>query len=1149
MRPACATPCTLALWAFFALCSAALAQQTDTPPTDGESAVKEATTETDAAGASTNPPSQKEKPTKPWELACKDATAGPDIYLLPDKNGKLRQVLGFRYEEFQRAWRQQDKNRLATPPLFTLVALEVSGTADQSLAKLQIKLEVLPRIEDWVGVPLQLPNLIVQKWELENPSTEEFLDFDTQRRSYVLWLKSKPGKSRNLTIHGIVKLSQGPTSPGLEIRLPRAASSQFVLQVPVPEAQFETSPGIDLTTRATETGGTEVRLTGQTSPLRLQWGAPDERKLAFNAVVESVGQIAVHVDRYRVHYDATFKINSYGKPLDRLHVQLPTGAVLTKESLTNDYRIVDQDGQDGIVEILLPEPRSEPWELHLTAEQQRDEDEATLDESLCTVSGFNILKAFRQSGTVRLSVDDQLQAYFDLDQDIEQVTIDDAQQTPTTQSTIAQFEYARLPWALDVHTVARKQRVSVEPKYQLRITQNQAELHLSFDYQFAGAYTPSVRLKMHGWEITDDQVESGGVVNLDRIESKQQGLLVLPITNPKAERVPVSLVARRDIKLGHLELPLPEPLHAFVLPGQLLVESEPSLRVTRSTTGTRGISIASATNQPTKIANGSRSRTGSKDALELRTFLADAVIAVDVTQREREVSVEIQTKIDVDFEKIGVLQQLRYDVKYQPIAQLDLQIPEQLWSNKSLQVHLDGEEVPIGLGIFSEELQTDLPNSSTATEEETPTPVKMRQLIVSLPRPMQSEFLLEIKYEEACPELATEALTPTALPLVAPTNNIVSNMTFVRTEKSIRATLNQVADRGPWNAASGAQGLGTASLLLKGTGKPTIVPLFLQIESEDDAERATLEFAWLQTWIVDKLQQDRAVFRFRTDQRAVSAQLPPELLLPAIEVLLDGIPPEFKLSPTNRLTVSIPNDQVFLSHTLEIRYQQHVNLTSWGALETKMPRLDSRATSAPVFWQLVLPRGWHVASSPEHLSAEFWLGWQDYRWGRHPTYYQPGLERLTSATSAPPPASSNQYLYRGFEIPRAVRVVVVGQAWLVFTTTLAAFAIGLLLIYTPLMQNSFFWLVLAVTLAGLVLVAPAFTMLAVQAIFWAGLMTVTTAILRHLFVGTSGAYDIQEPKLGSASTAVTAAWKPVSDSEAIAQESQATPIQTGGSAS
>ncbi|NOY40239.1 MAG: hypothetical protein GXP26_00180 [Planctomycetes bacterium] len=1145
MRPACATPCTLALWAFFALCSAALAQQADPPSTDGESTAKEAAADSDAAVENTNRPAQKEKPTKPWESANENATAGPDIYLLPDKNGKLRQVLGFRYEEFQRAWRQQDKSRLATPPLFTLVALEVSGTADQSLAKLQIKLEILPRIEDWVGVPLQLPNLIVQKWELENQSSEEFLDFDTKRRSYVIWLKGKPDKSRRLTIHGLVKLSQGPTSPGLEIRLPHAARSQFVLQVPEPKAQFESSPGIDLTTSETETGGTEVRLTGQTSPLRLQWGSPDERKLAFNAVVESVGQVAIHVDRYRVHYDATFKINSYGKPLDRLHVQLPTGAVLTKESLTNDYRIVDQD---GFVEILLPEPRSEPWELHLTAEQQRDEDEATLDESLCTVSGFNVLKAFRQSGTVLLSIDDQLQAYFDLDQDIEQVTIDDTQQSSTAQPAVAQFEYARLPWTLDVHTVARKQRVSVEPKYELRITKNQAELHLNFDYQFAGAYTPSVRLKMHGWEITDDQVESGGVVNLDRIESKQQGLLVLPITNPKAERVPVSLIARRDIKLGHLELPLPEPLHAFVLPGQLTVESEPSLRVTRSTTGTRGISIASATNQLSKIANGSRSRTGSKDALELRTFLADAVIAIDVAQREREVSVKIQTKIDVDSQKISVLQQLQYEVKYQPITQLELQIPEQLWNNSSLQVRLDGEEVPIGLGIFSEELPAD-PTDSSATTEGTPAPVKIRQLIVSLPRPMQSEFLLEIDYEEACPELATEALTPTALPLVAPKNNVISSITSVRTEKSIRATLNQVADRGPWSAASGAQSLGTAALLLKGTGKPTMVPLFMQIESEDDAERATLEFAWLQTWIVDKLQQDRAVFRFRTDQRTVFAQLPSELLLPAIEVLLDGIPPEFKLSPTNRLTVSIPNDQVFLSHTLEIRYQRNVNLSSWGALESKMPRLDSRPTSAPVFWQLVLPRGWHVASSPEHLSAEFWLGWQDYQWGRHPTYYQPGLERLTGATSAPPPASSNQYLYRGFEIPRAVRVIVVGQSWLVFTTTLAAFAIGLLLIYTPLMQNSLFWLVLTVALAGLVLVAPAFTMLAVQAIFWAGLMTVAAAILRHLFVGKSGSYNTLEPKLGTASTAVTAAWEPVAESEATAKGSQATPIQTGGSAS
>ena len=1146
-----------ASWAFLAVCTAAHSQQSDSPPSSDSATSQEASAENEVSSGEASQPNKKEKPTKPWESAREEMTSGPDIYLLPDKDGKLRQVLGFRYEEFQQAWQQNDKNRRISPPLYTLEAVKVAGSADQSRVMLNINLEISPRTADWVGVPLQLPNLIVKNWDLDNKSDDECLVYDSGKKSYVLWLKSKPGTSRNLQLQGLIKLTRGSTSPGFEINLPYASRSNFVLQVPEAAAEFEVSPGIVHTTHETDTGGTEVRLKGQMSPLRLQWGTTDERNQAFNADVEAVGNLAIDVDRDRVHYDATFMINSFGRQIDRLRVQLPEKAVLTKESLTEAYRIVENAAQDGTVDILLSEPQSKPWELHLTAEHQREEDDPTRDESVCSATGFDVLSAFRQSGTVKLSVDDQLQAYFDLKDDIEQVPLENTQPTPTDQPVIAQFVYSRLPWELDVHTVARKQRVSVEPKCRLIVTQNQAELHLNLDYQFAGAYTSSVRIKMNGWEITDEPIKSGGVVNLDRIESKQQGLLVLPITNPKAERVPVSLVARREIKMGHLELPLPEPLHAFVLPGQLTVESEPSLRVTRSAVGTRGISIAAAAN-PTNDSTSSHLSHASAgvDTLELRTFLADAVLAADVAQREREVAVAVDTKIDVNLDKIDVKQQLQYEVKYQPITQLELSIPEPLWNNNSLKVRLDGEEVPIGLGVFSEEMPAEknptsapVPATPATASEASPAAVKIRQLIVSLPRPMQSNFLLEIDYEQKFPELASEATTPTTLPLASPKDEIASNTVSIQTKKSIRATLDQTTDRGPWNIVPGAQDLETTALQMEGSGKPTTIPLFMQIEPEENTMRATLELAWLQTWIVDKLQQDRAVFRFRTSQPTVFAQLPSELLNPAIEVVLDGAPADYKLSRTNHLAVAIPEGQAFLPHTLEIRYQRSVKLSSWGSLLAELPRLESHTTTARVFWQLILPSSWHIASSPQQLSGEFWLGWLDYRWGRHPTHFQPELERLTGATSTPPPASSNQYLYRGFEIPREVDVLVVGKTWLVFTTTIMAFGIGMLLIYTPLLHNSLFWLALALALAGLVVISPAFIMLAVQSIFWAGLMTLAAVILRRLFVGDTQPYVFLDTGLESASTAVTAAWEPEAKSIELAKESQATSIQTGGSAS
>ncbi len=1148
------------LFAFYAtvvLCAATLAQEQDarpedSPPAETQPAEPPPASEQEAASdtapqsprvKSVPQPVPAKKQARPWEAEEERNASGPDIFLLPDKSGNLRKVLGFRYEDFLQAWQEKDNVAKVAPPKYLFESIRVSGTASDSHARLEIELEILPRVEGWIDVPLELPSLLVQQWEIDEQSDEECLIFDQQRAGHVLWLKVEPNQRRTLKLQGLSKLKLAPTNPGLELKLPHASASQFVLRVPLADAQFEVSPGIDLQASPSEDGGTEIRLRGQTRPLRIQWKSPEQREQAGNTVVEVVGKLAVRIDRRRAHYEAELKINSYGNPLEQLRVRLPAGAKLTSEQLSEEYRVVEQsvDPERGnLVAIERSEASREPWSLRLSAEQPlvkvaTDGKPDSEEDATYQVTGFEVLDVFRQSGTLTLRVDDQLQAYFDLHGDIEQTPNMEAPGPLQSAKPIASFAYSRFPWKLDVHAVDRQLRVSVKPQYELQIHQNEADLRVEFDYQFAGAQTFSVRIGMRGWELADSPIESGGAVDLDRVFEKPGGLLVLPLVNPDVQRVHLTLALRRKVQLGPSTFPLPEAQEAFVLPGLLSVEADPSLQVTPTIAATEGVSVIPDAKDPQGLDT-------TKDILRLRTFLSRAALNAEIKRRERQVAIEVQTHVEVDQQKIRVLQQFNYDVRYRPLSLLLLLVPEPLWNHEALHVQVDGEEVQVNLGIFSEELA-----DSGNREESAPAAVAVRQLRVSLPRPRQNKFQLNLSYEVPCPDLAVEAMSPLVLPLVAPDNRVINNLVSVQAEKPIRATLNQTADEGPWEASAKSESskLEPKVLQLKGTGKPASIPLLLQIEPEDEVELPTLEGAWLQTWIVGKKQQLRAAFRFRTSQASVFAQLPAALQKSEVEVLLDGSPTEFDLLPNKQIRVSLPGTEKHASHTLELRYQRGVTLAGWRSLQVKLPRLECRRTSAPVFWQLILPRSWHAAGSPDQLAAEFRLGWNATHWGRQPTYNQSDLEYLTGAAAAPPPPpSSNQYVYRGFEMPPEIEVLVVPQLWLIATGSLATFGLGLLLVTTSLAKRGVFWLLLSLALAALLVSAPEITLLAVQAIFWGGVMTLSASVLRKAFVKIPQPAHALTPIAKTASTAVTESW--IHGQAVFEEEAETTSLQAGG---
>ncbi|MCG8449769.1 MAG: hypothetical protein MI725_09345 [Pirellulales bacterium] len=1065
------------------------------------------------------------------------APSGPDVFMLPDEDGKLRMVLGFRYEDFLRAWQRRDKGAIVSPPQFVYESLTISGKADEAIAHLSIELQLLSQAKGWIEVPLQMPGLIVKQHEIEKQVDGECVVYDPKRQGYFLWLKSQPGSRRRLKLEGLVRLNLDAGAPSLQLHAPRAAATSFVLLVPNAEAQFQASLGMTIEATTASDQGAQVRLTGQASPLRLQWTSPKTSLPSSNLVIESVGKQTVRIARRTVQYGVHLEINSFETPLEIVRVRLPEGAKLSANLSTEEYRIEPSESETSeggqIVEIRAKQPRTLPWQVELAAERTLDGDE---QEITFAAGGFEVLDAFRQSGTLDLQIEELLQAYFDLDGNLEQVPLVEQTRPNEGAKTIASFEYARFPWKLTVHVLPQRRRVSVRPQYELVIDSEEARLHVDFDYQLTGARTFFLRIDMHGWRLTDDPLESGGTIDQNEYTVTQQGLLNLPLLNQDTPRVRLSFVARKDVLLGANSFPLPEPLGVFVADGQLSVRSEASLQVMPKLSASDGLSrvivVEGATTGP----------PGEPDSLGVvpepnggtgtlfRTFQPAPTLAADVSLRNREIAVGIETQVTLAEQAIRTTQKLKYQVKYRPVSQVLIQVPDQLWQNDTLAITLGSEALQFGLEVSSQDDSNDVASLEDSADSGS------KRLVLALPRPLEGAFQIDVAYTVPLPPLINNASIPLSLSLAKPSDPLEDHQARVQFERPLRASLNQAVAREDWSYDENAEQpvASKGFLQLQTSGTPLELPLLLQLDVVEGLELATLERVWLQSWILSDRQQTRAVYRFHSDHTRVGVQLPVTLDGHALEVLLEGRPVPFEQLPPNRLSISIPEERRNKSQTLELRYQLPVTLPQWGSVSSQLPVLKSRSSNIPVYWQVVLPPDWHVSGEPDQLTGDYWLGWKDYRWGRQPNLYQADLEQSTGATSLPaPPPAMNQYLFQTFQLPSEIELAVVHRFWLVLVSTLLAFGIGLVCLYTSLVRQKVFWLILALGVFALVFIRPEISLLVVQAIFWGGVMTLGAALLRRIFSGTPTADLVFSSDLLSASTAATESWSKLQGSSPV----------------
>jgi hypothetical protein len=293
--------------------------------------------------------------------------------------------------------------------------------------------------------------------------------------------------------------------------------------------------------------------------------------------------------------------------------------------------------------------------------------------------------------------------------------------------------------------------------------------------------------------------------------------------------------------------------------------------------------------------------------------------------------------------------------------------------------------------------------------------------------------------------------------------------------------LSVVPMKGPWSAdtqSGAADRLG--GLAFSAKDRQSSISLALTL-ADGPADGATIiDRAWIQTWLTEKVRQDRAVFRFRSTDAEVRLALPDGASADEIEAWLDGQPTSPQVSKQRELSIAL-DAAAGPNHVLELRYQ-FVDRPSPGNLQFTAPQWKPGLWVRRVYWQLILPGSEHLLLTPNDLTPEFAWNWNGLFWQRDPSLEQADLEHWIGArVTAAEPGRSNRYLFSTAGSNVSLDVTTARRSVIVFVASLLVLAVGLILIYVPASRHPLPVVVAAVVLLGAGIVEPETTLLFAQA--------------------------------------------------------------------
>lgn len=1057
--------------------------------------------------------------------------ARTELIYLRDAEGNLVPVANLTLEEWDQIYKAQ-RNLLVgkVPPPVVIEQVNYDGIAAaghvQLTVQLQLRIVQRPPQRDWVSVPLGFHQAVLQKAPQHTGPGDFFVTLHKENEGHICWLKADAESRHTLVLNLLVPTQQAGSQTLLALDCPQARSQVKSLSVPVVNA-VPLSDQLRVTSRPDGDTGTLFNFDFAGGPLALAWGKTDmgTRKPVTRLQASSVTRFTIKGPE-QISMQSEITVNSSVGDVSSFVVALPPGMQVL-DLPQGDIRLnvlpTPEGGESNSqrVQITSTQPASQ---LQLTVEAVYrptlsspapvSDPEIEDTPAALLLRGVEIVDAVRQSGFIDYIVDGNWSLSWLQEGDLRRV--DEIPDALIQQQGVARFEFFSPAYLLQTAIQPEKTRVRIQPRYLLQVQRDELQLDVQLTCQARGKRGFVLQANLDGWTI--DQVVSrpAEFVDEQQVRFGSDGLLHVPVLASGSsgnQQLEIEIRAFRSITQASGEesqplsvlvpRPSPDPQATATVvnraPGLLIVSPADNVELVPQLEDIEGL-VAGATltsDQQRLLPRRQQSPLVYRD----RGDIASPLFVGTMRLRERVVTVDSVARVTVNEQRFEVDQQVHYNVAFESIQQVWLDIPANLLLLRSLQVALlpSPGTSPESEDVGSEPIVLPWNEASGQLSRD---PALRRIIRVDLLQERIGRFQLQLRYGGQQPTLQLDQTVTVPIGLVIPQ----AETTTVLQQNRVVLISDGVVQAAPreqqWQRdVSGAVSLRETSYPVYRASEPTdSMPLVVTLNQAGPTDSTHLHQLWLQTYLTPTVRYERAALRLTSGDQRVQIQLP-QLARDHpghLRVAIDQRPlsqQDLVVSDEGVLDIPIAPDPA-RSRLVELWYWTDP-MSMMREIRVDPPRVVGAGSVDRMFWQLVTPASEHLLVGPETMTAEQDWTWDRWYWQRHANMAQGELEKWIGATlQEPMPSETNQYLFTSIGPLASFHVQTVRRSLLVLLVSGTTLLVGLLLIYLPIVRHPASLLTMTIVLAAGSLIWPELVLLVIQSGLLGGLLVFVSRMLK-----------------------------------------------------
>ena len=1025
------------------------------------------------------------------QLDGKIERVGPDTFILLDAEGNPQKVLNMSIEQFIEAFKiQQGSNAAGEEPSsrYTLDEVRLVGSLEGNHTAISATFTITLHTTDTIEVPIGMAGALLRKLptrQSEGPDGR-MLRYDAGEGGYLVTLAGQPGEVVNVPLELMVPIRKDGTRATIELLAPRAATKGSLVMVSKHAIQsVVASEGVVLTTSTLAAGGARVEAQGIAGEFSLSWVDRPVAAQPVKSVLSASSQTLISIDGRDIRSYARIRVDAFGQSFREFTVRLPPGArhqpatgpaqpfeveVISDTSSTGEEAGVD-DGHGTELRVTLSADQTKPFTLELETIQPLHGNGGGVALQL---SGVEVVGAVPQDGEVAIQIDDGWQLRWEPSDSVRlvhpsQVDFSWALPNIDEDQLVAALTFARQPWSLPVRLAPREERVVARPSYDLTIKADEAVLRMEVTYRIEGApalptlFIPQFTLA--GWDHQNTTTRS-----MERVveEEVQEDLWEFITGYATSRRPAVTMEFRRRLVEENgttFALKLPEPkgdglvLHS----SDITVTADTSIELLPDLEASKGlviVPIGSASDVADSRPPGQQFRYRG-----IHSPLGSSLeFAAKKSPRDQRVLVSSRSDITIEPDQVEVQQNLRFDVRHQPLSSVVLAAPSSIANsiaNMELELLAADGEGDEGLGI-----PLDVPvHQSEATSAAATLP----EWTVALPHPRIGKFRIRARYQLASVAPADETYR---LSMITVPDAEFGGHTVELT--SPEGTSLMPIEGSQWRNAPNGTDAAANSTFTFTSNRQTNFLMLTPAGRSPSFDTLEVKKIWVQTWLTPRVMQLRTAFRFRGTAREARIELPSKAPVgEQFEVVVDGTPTKTWWREQHAILVPLSTVAPGALRTLELRYQLPVSPGWTHRTAGSRPQLAGDDAGATLFWQVIAPVEYQRIASSDSLVAASHTDWSDGNWRSLSQWNTADLEHWIGARtdSVRPTRGEHSFLFRGR--PRAtLEAQLVRRELLVLAVSATVLAVCLALAYVPWLRQAPVLLVGIGALAATGIAAP-----------------------------------------------------------------------------